>query len=418
MKRLMEKLGNPEKHLRIIHIAGTNGKGSVSRYIYEALEEAGYNAGIFTSPFIERFNERIEVNHNTISGVTLERLTDKVMKAVSLLKSELDEEGSLEKGDSSVTEFDIITAVGFLYFSETKADPVVLEVGLGGRGDSTNVINNPMATVITTIGLDHCDRLGNTMEEIASEKAGIIKPGCPVISAVTDEAAKAVIKARAEELSCEFKDVSGINTGILAESLAGTEFTAEGEEGIFNIKMPGVHQVTNAVTAIETIKLLKEQGKVAIPEEALKSGLYKAFQPGRTEVIPNENGFIILDGAHNPQGAKALRLSCSRLLRGRKILMVTAMMKDKDAYGILRELEAVTKDFIATDTGDARCMSPDELGNIIESGGGRCTLCPGAGNAVNKALEAAGFDVIIFAGSLYLIGEVRGYLREKGILEE
>ena len=169
MRRLMDKLGNPQDNLRFIHIAGTNGKGSVSRFIYEILEASGYRAGIFTSPYIERFNERIEVDHNLISDSDLNRLTDKVMKAAEALGKELAEAGSLEPGETPVTEFDMITAAAFLYFNEVKADPVVLEVGLGGRGDSTNVIRNPLACVITTIGMDHTDRLGNTLGEIAGE---------------------------------------------------------------------------------------------------------------------------------------------------------------------------------------------------------------------------------------------------------
>ena len=189
MRKLMDKLGNPQDNLRFIHIAGTNGKGSVSRFIYEILEASGYRAGIFTSPYIERFNERIEVDHNLISDSDLNRLTDTVMKAAEALGKELEEEGSLEPGETPVTEFDMITAAAFLYFNEVKADPVVLEVGLGGRGDSTNVIRNPLACVITTIGMDHTDRLGNTLGEIAGEKAGIIKAGRPVISAVTCEEA-------------------------------------------------------------------------------------------------------------------------------------------------------------------------------------------------------------------------------------
>ncbi len=417
MRRLMDKLGNPQDNLRFVHIAGTNGKGSVSRFIYEILEASGYKAGIFTSPYIERFNERIEVDHNLISDSNLNKLTDTVMNAAEALGRELAEAGSLEPGETPVTEFDMITAASFLYFNEVKADPVVLEVGLGGRGDSTNVIRNPLACVITTIGMDHTDRLGNTPGEIAGEKAGIIKAGRPVISAVTGEEAKSVISGKALELSAEFIDVSEIKTQITERSLAGTEFTVSGGKS-YRIRMAGDHQVRNALTAIRTVDALVRNGSVNTDEAAVRKGLATAVQPGRMEVIRGESPVIVLDGAHNPEGAEALAKTCGELFGGKRVLLVTAMMKDKNIDGILSSFAKAADRFIFTRTEDLRSAEPETLAERAAAFGAVGETSGGAGEAVNKALEAADFDVIIFAGSLYLIGEVRYILREKGFLEE
>ncbi|HIV80194.1 MAG TPA: bifunctional folylpolyglutamate synthase/dihydrofolate synthase [Candidatus Avanaerovorax faecigallinarum] len=417
MRRLMEKLGNPQDNLRFVHIAGTNGKGSVSRFIYEILEASGYKTGIFTSPYIERFNERIEVDHNLISDSDLNRLTDKVMKAAEVLGRELEEAGKLEPGETPVTEFDMITAAAFLYFNEIKANPVVLEVGLGGRGDSTNVIRNPLACVITTIGMDHTDRLGNTLGEIAGEKSGIIKAGCTVISAVTGEEAKSVIMDKALELSAEFIDVSEIKTQITERSLAGTEFTVSGGKS-YRIRMAGDHQVRNALTALSAVEAMNRTGAVKADEAAVRKGLAAAVQPGRMEVIRREGPVIVLDGAHNPEGAEALAKACGELFGGKRALIVTAMMKDKDIDGILSAFARAADGFIFTRTEDPRSEEPVTLAERAAAFGAGGETAGSAEEAVNKALEAADFDVIIFAGSLYLIGEVRHILREKGFLEE
>ena len=360
MRRLMDKLGNPQDNLRFVHIAGTNGKGSVSRFIYEILEASGYKAGIFTSPYIERFNERIEVDHNLISDSDLNRLTDTVMKAAEALGRELAEAGSLEPRKTPVTEFDMITAAAFLYFNEVKADPVVLEVGLGGRGDSTNVIRTPLACVITTIGMDHTDRLGNTLGEIAGEKAGIIKTECTVISAVTGEEAKSAIRDKALEQSAEFIDVSETKTQITERSLSGTEFTVSGGKS-YRIRMAGDHQVRNALTAIRTVDALVRNGSVNTDEAAVRKGLATAVQPGRMEVIRRESPVIVLDGAHNPEGAEALAKTCGELFGGKRVLLVTAMMKDKNIDGILSSFAKAADRFIFTRTEDLRSAEPETL---------------------------------------------------------
>lgn len=417
MRRLMERLGNPQNELRFIHVAGTNGKGSVSRYIYEILEAAGCRAGIFTSPYIEKFNERIEACRKLISDEDLERLTDLVMTEAEKLGLELEAEGSLEKDASPVTEFDIITATAFLYFREVKADPVVLEVGLGGRGDSTNIIADPLVSVITSIGLDHCDRLGDTIEKIAFEKAGIIKRGRPVISAVIDEKAKVVIMDRAAELGAPFEDVSGREVRIEEKSIEGTKFFISGR-GICRVKMAGDHQVRNAVTAVAAVDVVNRETDFKIGADAIIKGLASAVQPGRMEIAGKGTSVIVLDGAHNPEGAEALRKACSSLFSGKRILTVAAVMKDKDIEGILEAFAGFTDKFIFTATGDLRSEKPEVLASKAAALGAESTTADAPPGAVNKALEAEAFDVIIFAGSLYLIGEVRRILREKGFLEE
>ena len=194
MTSLMHELGDPQDELKCIHVAGTNGKGSVCKYIYEILEAQGYSTGLYTSPFLEVFNERIELDHSFISDEDLQVYTDRVLEKVKVLT---------DRGEDSPTEFEVITAVAFLYFKEKNADYVVLEVGLGGIGDSTNVIHEPLVSVITSISFDHTDRLGNTLKEIAGNKAGIIKEGCPAVTSAKAEEALEVFRDKASECNAE-----------------------------------------------------------------------------------------------------------------------------------------------------------------------------------------------------------------------
>lgn len=408
MNMLLELLGNPEKDLKVIHVAGTNGKGSTSRYIYSVLKAEGYKVGLYTSPFLEVFNERIEMDGEYISDADLAAYTDRVLECVKVIT---------QRGDQSPTEFEVITALAFLFFKEKGADFVVLEVGLGGRGDSTNVVEKPLVSVIVSISFDHTDRLGNTIAEIAAEKAGIIKQGCPVVTSATDQEALDVIKAAAEEKQCLYFETRNVPVAVTEEKLSGYKFDVIIQGAEFRdleISMSGKHQIDNARAALAALNIMEMNGDISISREALYEGFKAAKQIGRFETMSAEGQkpLVIIDGAHNEDGAKALRRAMETFCAGKKILMVTGMLADKDTESILREFTAITKDFIVTEPVNPRKLETSALKAKIEALGGICKEAPDNGEACALAKSVfADYDVVLFAGSLYLIGAIRGILR-------
>ena len=406
MTSLMHELGDPQDELKCIHVAGTNGKGSVCKYIYEILEAQGYRTGLYTSPFLEVFNERIELDHSFISDEDLQVYTDRVLEKVKVLT---------DRGEDSPTEFEVITAVAFLYFREKEADYVVLEVGLGGIGDSTNVINDPLVSFITSISFDHTDRLGNTLKEIAGNKAGIIKNGCPAVTSAKAGEALEVFREKASECNAELYETADITPEIVSESLSGTAFdvTLGAQYYGLKISMLGEHQIENAVCALKTIEVLQDEREIEIGIDAIYEGLLKAKQIGRFEVM-NTDPLIIIDGAHNPDGARTLREGYEKLLQSKKLLMLTGMLKDKDTEHIVGEFRKIADDFIATEPENPRKMSASELAELIVKMGGKADNYPDNSDALNAALDRAqGYDGIICAGSLYLIGKLRTLIRKR-----
>ena len=427
MTILMELLGNPQDDLKVIHVAGTNGKGSICRYLYCSLQAAGYKTGLYISPFIEVFNERIEAGGEMISDEDLAKYTDRVLAQVKVMT---------DAGHDSPTEFEVITAVAFLYYKEVGCDFVVLEVGLGGRGDSTNIVKNPLATVIASISFDHMDRLGNTIEAIAAEKAGIIKPGCPVITSCEDEAALGVIRAKAEELGCMYLETRDMVHKVKAESLTGylldVYIGRDRPDGNFHtdvfgnleLSMTGEHQIKNVKAALAALCVLEDRGMIKMPTDAFYDGIEAARQPGRLEVMKKgsivtgkqEDGLtVIIDGAHNDDGARALSAAMNRFCSGEKILMGTGILADKDVDAVLGHFAEVTKDFVLTEPDNPRKMDAAEAAKHIELQGGKALVIEAdIEKAVKAALEKAekeNYSVLLFAGSLYLIGAVRGILR-------
>lgn len=405
MNTLMKLLGNPEKNLKYIHVAGTNGKGSVCKYIYEGLQENGYKVGLFTSPFLEVFNERIEFDRQLISDKELQQCTDLVLKKVDVMVSE---------GFDSPTEFEVITAVAFVYFNMKNADFVVLEVGLGGRGDSTNIIEKPLACVIASISLDHIERLGNTVEEIASEKAGIIKEGVPVIINVEQHEAARVIARKAYEKNCVLHDVTKINYAITNKSIDGYRIDTRiygTDYSEVEIGMVGKHQVQNLLTALVTLELLRKEELIKVERSRLYAGIKKAKQIGRFEIM-NKEPFIIIDGAHNQAGAEALTKTIEELLPDKKVLLVAGMLGDKDINKILDSFTNIAEDIIATEPNNPRNFSSLELAQELKEREKRCVNFENPIDACNYAIEnKEKYDAIVFAGSLYLIGQIRGILR-------
>ena len=353
MEELCEKLSHPEENLNVIHVAGTNGKGSVCRYIYEVLRTSGYLVGLYTSPFITVFNERIEINGSYIDDEDLIYYSELVLNIAKEMKE-------------PPTEFELITAIGLKYFSDKKLDYVILEVGLGGRGDSTNIVKTPLISVISSIGLDHTDRLGNSLAEIAWEKAGIIKNNVPVISAVIPEKAKEVISRTAMMKSAEFIDTSELEYEILNEDIYRSEYKADGLN--LTITMGGKHQITNSLTAYETLKKLRNMGKLSVTDDDIIKGFKKARQPGRFEVF-NKDPYVIIDGAHNIDGVVALSSTLRTNFKDSKILLVVGILKDK-AYNIMaKELVKITDEFIVKEADNLRKRSAIRLSEALESNG-------------------------------------------------
>ena len=411
MNSLLKLLGNPQDDLKIIHVAGTNGKGSVCRYIYSVLQAAGYKTGLYTSPFLEVFNERIELDGRYITDEDLAAYTDRVLDCA---------EKMVARGEHSPTEFEVVTAIAFLYFKEKGCDYAVMEVGLGGRGDSTNVCRSPLISVITSISYDHTDRLGNTLAEIAAEKAGIIKEGCPVVTSAEAEDALKVIEDKASELGCMYFETRHIPYTVKAQGLAGSTFDVNIQGVSFDnleISMPGEHQIKNAICALSALNILEERGNVNLHRDAVYRGLKAARQTGRFEVMSAkyEKPIVIIDGAHNPDGASALRKAANEYLPSKKILMVTGMLADKDTESILKEFTAITDSFISTEPDNPRKLDAESLKTEIQALGASCESIHDCRAAVREASEKAAaedFDAVLYAGSLYMIGAVRGLLRQ------
>lgn len=415
MEELLRRLGDPQDTLNVIHVAGTNGKGSVSKYLEEGLAACGYKMGLYTSPYIEKFNERIRFDGADISDEDLEYYGQKVVDAA---------EAMVADGKDSPTEFEVVTAIAFLYFAGKKADITILEVGLGGIGDSTNVVKYPMASVITSISYDHMAQLGNTLAEIAVNKAGIIKTGCPVISNVPERDAAKIIARKAYAMGSRLFDVSGIRAAVSEQTPFSQVVSMELYEKSYSdveISMVGKHQAENLKTALATLEILRKSGAVKLDREALYEGLKRARQPGRFEVIgggpeagDESKPLVIIDGAHNEAGAQALQETMAQYFAGKKILLVAGILADKQIDSIVKFLTKITDHIIVTEPDNPRKLAASELAKHMADAGVTAEVASDAEAAMHRAKELAdGYDVILFAGSLYLIGDVRRLWRNE-----
>ena len=391
-RELLGKLDDPQKELKFIHIAGTNGKGSTAAMLSSILEEAGYRVGLYTSPFINRFNERMQVNHQPIPDEELAALTEYVRPHADAMAD-------------SPTEFELITALAMVWFARQKCDIVVLEVGMGGELDSTNIIDAPEAAVIAAMGLDHVKELGPTMADIARAKAGIIKEGGRVVSyggnLEADEVIAAVCRARNASL-CQ-PDFSAIVPGDF--SLEGQTFSYKGWRGL-RIPLVGAYQMNNAAVVLETVEVLRQRGW-SVSDEAVRQGLADTRWPARFEVLRRDPVFIV-DGGHNPHGIRATAESLSRLFPGRKITFVTGVMADKDVEHILGLIVPLADQFFTVRPDNPRAMDAGELARRIEAMGAKATACASVRDGVDRAIQAEGpHGVACALGSLYMSGEVR-----------
>ena len=391
-RELLGKLDDPQKELKFIHIAGTNGKGSTAAMLSSILEEAGYRVGLYTSPFINRFNERMQVNHQPIPDEELAALTEYVRPHADAMAD-------------SPTEFELITALAMVWFARQKCDIVVLEVGMGGELDSTNIIDVPEAAVIAAMGLDHVKELGPTMADIARAKAGIIKEGGRVVSyggnPEADEVIAAVCRARNASL-CQ-PDFSAIVPGDF--SLEGQTFSYKGWRGL-RIPLVGAYQMNNAAVVLETVEVLRQRGW-SVSDEAVRQGLADTRWPARFEVLRRDPVFIV-DGGHNPHGIRATAESLQRLFPGKKFTFVTGVMADKDVESILGLIVPLADQFFTVRPDNPRAMSAQELAERIRAMGAKATPCESVADGVDRAVAVEGKDGVACAlGSLYMSGDVR-----------
>ncbi|SCZ77548.1 bifunctional folylpolyglutamate synthase/dihydrofolate synthase [Pseudobutyrivibrio xylanivorans] len=385
---LLEKLGNPHMDLKYVHVAGTNGKGSTSAFIATILQEANYKVGCFTSPFLFTYNEMYKVNGQDISDEDFARI-------FNIVKTYYDE---LAHEEIYPSEYEILTVMSFVYFKDMGCDMVVMEVSMGGRVDTTNVIPSPVVSVITPISYDHMTILGNTLAEIATEKAGIIKPGTVVVSAKQEPEVVEVLAKVCQEKKVELHFAS--EPAVVSRNLKGQDFMVSEFGSTLSTQLLGTYQVKNAALAMRVIEQIKRSG-FRVSDGALRTGLRKTDWFGRFTMIKN-NPPVIIDGGHNRQGAAVLADSLRTYFPEKKITFVLGILKDKEVDVMLDELLPLAKKVYTMEVPNPRTMSADELAERITSRGVKAQ--PFSGEDISAVEEDA--DVICMAGSLYLLSSL------------
>lgn len=393
----MEFLGNPQKKLRFLHVAGTNGKGSTCAYISQILIESGYKTGQFTSPYVYEFSERIRINNKMISNGDLKKVTLQVREAAN----------KFEEGNHP-TEFELMTAVAFLYFAQKQCDVVVSEVGMGGRLDSTNVIEAPetIATVITPIDYDHMQFLGDTLEKIATEKAGIFKSGVPVISAQQKPDIQKVLEEKAKSLHCKihfcnFDDTQIENVDLTKDNLF-RNFVYK--DVSYETHLLATYQPQNASIAIDTAKIMQDQF-TQITEDSIKRGINVTRWPARFEII-SKNPYVVLDGGHNVQGVKALITSLQDVFQAEKFVFIMGVLADKDFEEMVSLVSPLAKKVYTITPPNPRKLDANELAECFKKYGVDAEPCE-IGDAISQAKkEASESDVIAAFGSLYSVSSL------------
>ena len=394
-KQLLDRLGNPHKDLKFVHITGTNGKGSTASMVESVLRRAGIKVGLYTSPHLWHFHERFRVNGEMMPDEALGRIGEQVILAARGM-------------DDPATEFELMTAVGMVYFKEAGCDIVVLEVGLGGRLDSTNIIPAPEVAVITNIGLEHTQELGNTRALIAREKAGIVKAGSQVVLYGQSREVEEVVEQVCADVGAQLTITQPDTLEVLSSGLEGQTFRYAGK-GPFRVGLLGDYQGYNATVAIETIWALRRRGW-NISDEALEIGLAQAAWPGRMELARRKPD-LFLDGGHNPQCMEALAEGLAKLYPGKAIWFLTGVLADKDYPDMFRHILPLAKGFITITPDSPRAMSAEDLAEYLSGFGKKAVPCGSTAQALEKAMELAGEeDVVCVCGSLYTIGEIRHLL--------
>lgn len=402
MRLLLERLGNPQAELKAFHVAGTNGKGSICAYLDSALQAAGYRTGLYTSPHLERFNDRMRLCGHPIGDARLAEVTTRVAEQVEALRQE----------GVRPTFFEITTAVAFEYFAQEHVDYAVIEVGMGGEFDSTNVIV-PMVSIIASIGYDHMKSLGGTLEQIAAAKAGIIKPGVPVVLSPQVECVRQVIAQRCEQQHAPLYDLTTSAMQMIFDGERGGQFSltlGDMEWPRIEVNLPGAHQAQNAACALVALEQARRRGMVTITGAQMLSGVSAARWPGRLEWVAGSPR-VLLDGAHNGPGARALLDYARRHLTGLRVVLLCAMLGDKPVEDVVRQLAGITSSAVVTRVDTPRALEPRRLAVLLEGNAVSCRIEPDLERALATARELAGPDgVVLVSGSLYLIGAVRALL--------
>ena len=396
-QELLRKIGNPEKSLKFVHIAGTNGKGSTAAMTASILRKAGYRTGLYTSPYIYRFHERMQIDGVEISDEDLVEITEYIKPFADSM-------------EESPTEFELVCAIAFEYFKRKECDIVVLEVGMGGAFDATNVIEVPEVAVITNIGLDHTDYLGSTLEEIARTKAGIFKENGHAVIYRGAPSVEQVFEQVCAEKNISLKKADFDGLVLRSHDLFGQEFDCGARK---NLQLPllGDHQLHNAAVVLAVADTLKEIGW-NITEENIYDGMRDVSWPGRFDIVSRDPLFII-DGGHNPQCVEALIKNIEDYLQGRKVIALTGVLADKDYGDMYQPVMPLVEQFVCITPDNPRKLEAEELAAHLQKAGAKAVACKSTRAGVIKAMELSGQDgVVLCFGSLYSIGAIHEALKE------
>lgn len=399
VEKMLELLGNPQNKIKCIHIAGTNGKGSTTAMIASILKEEGYTVGMYTSPYLEEFEERIQINGVNIPKERLAELVSKIEKV---------SEEIVTLGFDNPTQFEIITAIMFLYFSEENVDYAIIEVGLGGRLDATNVID-PVLVVITSISYDHMNILGETIEEIAGEKCGIIK-NSPVVTYPQVEEAMKVIEEKCKEKSVQLikTSESSIKEVIINknDNTQKVKLEVGNELKEYKLALIGKHQVKNAMVVLNTIEAFKTLGG-SVKEESIKAGLENVRWIGRMERL-NKNPMVVIDGAHNIDGIRTLKESVKEYFSYNKLILILGILGDKQVKEMVNTIGSLGEDIILTEPHNERAESLEVMESYLKEEKKNVYKIMNYREAYEKALDLANEDdLILICGSLYMVGDMR-----------
>ena len=395
-RELLEKMGNPQNQLQFVHIAGTNGKGSTAAMTASILRKAGYRTGLYTSPYIFRFHERMQVDGQCISDEELAEITEFVKPLA-------------ESMEDHPTEFELVTCIAMEYFKRHHCDVVSLEVGMGGELDSTNVIQSPLVAVLTNIGLDHTEFLGDTLEKICETKSKIIKPGTVAVTYREKPSVEAVIDARCKEVGAKWMPADFDSIHLVSASLEGQVFDWGSYLGI-HLPLLGKHQLYNAAVVLTIVKALRERG-LTISDEAMREGIASVSWPGRFELVAR-NPLFIVDGGHNPQCIEALVNNVRDYLGGKRLTILTGVLADKDYGDMYQDMAQYAAEFVTVTPPNPRALPAQELKAYLERFGKPVTACDTVAEGVAQAKKLAGADGVVLAyGSLYMVGDIEAAAR-------
>ena len=401
-QELLEKMGNPEKKLKFVHIAGTNGKGSTAAMTASILSKAGYRTGLYTSPYIYRFHERIQVDGVEISDEELAEITEYVKPLADSMAQ-------------SPTEFELVCCIAFEYFYRKKCDIVVLEVGMGGAWDATNVIEVPEVAVITNIGLDHTEYLGDTVEKIAETKSGIFKPHGHAVVYRSTPSVEAVYERVCAERDVSLRKADFDGLVLKAHTLEGQVFDCGSRKNLV-LPLLGDHQLHNASVVLSIADTLIGEGW-KISEQNIYDGIRDVRWPGRFDIVCRKPLFII-DGGHNPQCIEALVKNIRDYLAGKKVIALTGVLADKDYADMYKPVMPLVDRFVCITPPNPRKLEAQQLARYLCQAGAQAQASESILDGVKKAMELAGEDgVVLCFGSLYSIGGIRDALKDLGVIE-